>query len=41
MSLEIAGFVFMINSTRKLVLKKGDYVADIYVDPTPASLHII
>jgi hypothetical protein len=30
---EIAGFVFMINSTRKLVLKKGDYVADIYVDP--------
>jgi hypothetical protein len=33
MSLEIAGFVFMINSTRKLVLKKGDYVADIYVDP--------
>jgi hypothetical protein len=32
-SLEIAGFVFMINSTRRLILKEGDFVADIYVDP--------
>lgn len=33
MSLEIAGFVFMINATRKLVLKEGGFVGDIYVDP--------
>ena len=30
--LEIVGFVLMINSSRKLVLKKGDFVADIYVE---------
>jgi hypothetical protein len=30
--LEIVGFVLMINSSRKLVLKKGNFVADIYVE---------
>jgi hypothetical protein len=29
---EIFGFVLMIKSTRKLVLKKGDFVAEIYVE---------
>lgn len=33
-SLEITGFVFMINSTRRLVLRQGGFTSDQHVDPT-------
>jgi hypothetical protein len=32
-SLEVAGFVFMINSTRRLVFRAGDFGSEVHVDP--------